>query len=125
MKNSIILVIFALSVIVKGAWLAAAVRGIEPIIFSFGAAFVALSSDVNLDNYKYEFFWRKKKKWDHSQPIWRDPNEGKPVNINDPRTGLPTVWDVMADIKACIKGEFPKNRDERDQGIATEEEIRK
>ena len=51
---------FALSLIFKGAyaWWAAAVRGIEPIILSFGAAFVALglndqpSLDLQLLNRK-------------------------------------------------------------------------
>ena len=44
MKLSSIFVFFALSLIFKGvhAWWAAAARGIEPIILSFGAAFAAL-----------------------------------------------------------------------------------
>ena len=41
MKIARILVSFALIVIVQGNILAAAVRGIEPIILSFGAAFAA------------------------------------------------------------------------------------
>ena len=44
MKVSSIFVQFALSLIVQNAlaWWAAAARGIEPIILSFGAAFTAL-----------------------------------------------------------------------------------
>ena len=41
MKVLRILVSFALIVIVEGNLLAAAVRGLEPIILSFGAAFAA------------------------------------------------------------------------------------
>ena len=45
MKISGIFVLFALSLIFKGAcaWWAAAARGIEPVILSFGTAFAALS----------------------------------------------------------------------------------
>ena len=46
-------VLCTLGVIVKG-WLNAAVRGIEPILLSFGAAFVALK-DVNLNDYLIRF----------------------------------------------------------------------
>ena len=42
MKTSCIFVIFTLTVIVKGAWWAAAVR---PIVLSLGAAFTALNLD--------------------------------------------------------------------------------
>ena len=52
MKISSIFVCCALSVVIKGNMLAAAVRGgIEPIILSFGAAFAALglNSQINHD----------------------------------------------------------------------------
>ena len=59
MKTSGIFVSFALSFIFKdaNAWWAAAARGIEPIILSFGAAFAALglnekSSHEQLFNWK-------------------------------------------------------------------------
>ena len=44
MRKGGILVLFALIMIIKGAcaWWAAAVRGIEPVILSFGAAFAAI-----------------------------------------------------------------------------------
>ena len=55
-------VFITLGVNVEGFWLNAAVRGIEPIILSFGAAFVALS-DVKIDNFL--FCWNDKefKEW--------------------------------------------------------------
>ena len=43
MKLKIILVIFALIVMVNGAWWATAV---QPVILSIGAAFAALNSDL-------------------------------------------------------------------------------
>ena len=43
MKIFKIFVSLALSIVVEGNMLAAAVRGIEPIILSFGAAFAAFS----------------------------------------------------------------------------------
>ena len=44
MKRTTFFVLFALSMIAQSAcaWWAAAVRGLEPIILSFGAAFAAL-----------------------------------------------------------------------------------
>ena len=53
MRMSSIFVLFALSLIYKGAyaWWAAAARGIEPIILSFGAAFAALGlSDKSIQD---------------------------------------------------------------------------
>ena len=53
MKISGIFVLFTLSLIFKGAyaWWAAAARGIEPIILSFGAAFEALGlSDKSIQD---------------------------------------------------------------------------
>ena len=60
MRKGGILVLFALIMIIQGvcAWWAAAARGIEPIILSFGAAFAALglkdksSHDLQLFNKK-------------------------------------------------------------------------
>ena len=57
MKILNIFVIFALSVIVVNAWITAAVRGIEPVILSFGAAFAAFqASEVDLDNHTSHLF---------------------------------------------------------------------
>ena len=50
MKLSRIFVVFALLVIVKGAWWAAAV---QPVILSLGAVLAALDRDV-LDVYSFE-----------------------------------------------------------------------
>ena len=49
MRISDIFVLLALSLILEGAfaWWAAAARGIEPIILSFGAAFAALGFNDN------------------------------------------------------------------------------
>ena len=53
MRKRGILILFALIMIIKGtcAWWAAAARGIEPIILSFGAAFatIGLKDKPNLD----------------------------------------------------------------------------
>ena len=51
MKIFIIFVSLALSIVVEGNMLAAAVRGIEPIILSFGAAFAAFSGLKSQPNY--------------------------------------------------------------------------
>ena len=53
MRISGIFVLFALSLIFQGAcaWWAAAARGIEPIILSFGAAFAAIGlSDKSIQD---------------------------------------------------------------------------
>ena len=53
MRISGIFVLFALSLIFKGAytWWAVAARGIEPLILSFGAAFAALGlSDKSIQD---------------------------------------------------------------------------
>ena len=70
-----ILVCYALSVIVKGSMLAAAVRGgIEPIVLSFGTAFAALglneqsSHDVQLFDWKGIFKGKDKKKKKEPEP---------------------------------------------------------
>ena len=57
MKLITILTIFSLSIIVKGAWWAAAV---QPVILGFGAAFAALDHDVVDTNF---FGWRDFIKW--------------------------------------------------------------
>ena len=49
MKLSLIFVAFALSSFVESHFMAAAIRGIEPIILSFGAAFAALGLDNKLN----------------------------------------------------------------------------
>ena len=59
MKLTIIIVAFALSVVVEGMFWAAAVRGIEPIILSFGAAFAALGFNVH-SNYDIHPFKKLK-----------------------------------------------------------------
>ena len=55
MKLSLICVAFALSSFVESHLMAAAIRGIEPIILSFGAAFAALGLDnkLNFDDNAY------------------------------------------------------------------------
>ena len=57
MRISDIFVLFALSFIFEGAfgWWAAAARGIEPIIFSFGAAFAAFSLNEKTGQGKRKF----------------------------------------------------------------------
>ena len=56
MKISGIFALIALSLILESAcaWWAAAVRGIEPIILSFGAAFAALGLNDQLDHHNIE-----------------------------------------------------------------------
>ena len=60
MKLSSIFILFALSLFFKGvhAWWAAAARGIEPIILSFGAAFAALSLN-ELPSHDLQLFDKK------------------------------------------------------------------
>ena len=59
MKILNIFVSFAFSVIVKGTLLGAAVRGIEPIILSLGAAFTAFGIDSqprhDINHYKWDW----------------------------------------------------------------------
>ena len=59
-KISGILILFVLSFIFKSAnaWWAAAARGIEPIILSFGAAFAALGLNDKF-NHDLQLFNRK------------------------------------------------------------------
>ena len=69
MRKGSILVLFALIMIIQGvcAWWAAAVRGIEPIILSFGAAFAAIglndqrSDDLKLFEQKEWFKFKSEK----------------------------------------------------------------
>ena len=70
MKISNILVLFALSVIVKGTWWTVAVWGIgiEPIVVSFGAVFAAFhrrkksTTTTRVSDYDWEGYrnWLKK-----------------------------------------------------------------
>ena len=66
MRISDIFVLFALSLIFESAcaWWAAAARGVEPIILSFGAAFAALGLNNN-PNHNVQLFdakgWFKNK----------------------------------------------------------------
>ena len=59
MKITYIIVLFSLTVIVKGAWWAAAV---QPVILGLGAAFAAI--DLDLTSYLIDF--------DIEKPSWRE-----------------------------------------------------
>ena len=58
MKLTLIFVTFALSSFVESNLMAAAIRGIEPIILSFGAAFAALGLDNKLNRDDDAYFIR-------------------------------------------------------------------
>ena len=79
MKILTIIIAFALSEAVEGILWAAAVRGIEPIILSFGAAFAALGLDAHSKD-KQPLLERKElKAWfDRMDPktLWGDNNVG-------------------------------------------------
>ena len=66
MRRLGIFVLLALSLIFKGsyAWWAAAARGIEPIILSFGAAFAALGLN---DNSSLDLQLFKRKVWSKNE----------------------------------------------------------
>ena len=64
MRKTTILVFFALSMIAQSAcaWWAAAARGIEPIILSFGAAFAAIGLNDQTHSYD-DLKLSKSKEW--------------------------------------------------------------
>ena len=80
MKILSIIIAFALSEAVEGIFWAAAVRGIEPFILSFGAAFAALGLDAHSKHDKQPLLERKElKAWfDRMDPktLWGDNNVG-------------------------------------------------
>ena len=80
MKILIIIIAFALSESVEGIFWAAAVRGIEPIILSFGAVFAALGLDAHSNHDKQPLLERKDLKgwFDRLDPkaLWGDNNLG-------------------------------------------------
>ena len=75
MRKGAILVLFALVMIIEGAcaWWAAAVRGIEPIIMSFGAAFAAIGLNDH-SNHDEQIF--KSKEWFKIKSEVEKPKEG-------------------------------------------------
>ena len=85
MKILTIIFAFALSEAVEGIFWAAAVRGIEPIILSFGAAFTALGLNVHSNHDKQPLMkvkdhkdMKELKDWFTSldpQDMWGDKNE--------------------------------------------------
>ena len=64
MKITIIFICFALSVIVEGNILAAAIRGgAEPVLLSFGTAFAALGQDSQPTHDVSHFEWKSILGW--------------------------------------------------------------
>ena len=68
MKISSIVVLLTLIAIVKGAWMNAALRGIEPVILTFGAAFAAFSKigkkpddDEEMSDAEFNEWFKKEK----------------------------------------------------------------
>ena len=101
MKILTIIVAFALSEAVEGIFWAAAVRGIEPIILSFGAAFAALGLDAHSNHDKQPLMQRKDLKgwFDMLDPkvLWGDNN------VSDKRSSKVTE---ELKLKAMIEAEI-------------------
>ena len=67
---SVIFVLLAMSVIVEGAWLAAANRMIEPIILSCGAMFVAKEANDKINHDTMHFDWKGPLKRWFTKVLW-------------------------------------------------------
>ena len=75
MRISKTFILIALSIIVQSAyaWWAAAARGLEPIILSFGAAFAAIGLNDQTHSYD-DFKFSKSKEWFKNKFEIHDPS---------------------------------------------------
>ena len=125
MRKGGILILFALIMIIQGAyaWWAAAVRGIEPIIMSFGAAIAAIGLN-NHSNHDEQLF--KSKDWFKIKSEVEKPKEGNLFEEEEGEEIAKEGWEKVDNEDEVLKEKYSRewNKEWKKKEKIKEEKIK-